>query len=77
MTIQTLTARVGGERGRRVKTFLWWFVTGSTTTLAVLMVQGGVQDLISGNKSAANFVLTIAGGGLLAGCIAIIMNRIK
>jgi hypothetical protein len=60
-----------------VKTFLWWFVTGSATTLAVLMVQGGVQDLISGDKSATNFVLTITGGGLLAGCIAIIMNRIK
>jgi len=60
-----------------VKTFLWWFITGSVTTLSVLMVQGGVQDLISGDKSAFNFVLTIAGGGLLAGCIAIIMNRIK
>jgi hypothetical protein len=46
-------------------------------TLAVLMVQGGVQDLISGNKGPANFVLTITGGGLLAGCVAIIMNRIK
>ena len=46
-------------------------------TLAVLMVQGGVQDLISGNKSHANLVLTITGGGLLAGCVAIIMNRIK
>lgn len=52
-------------------------MTGSATTLAVLMVQGGVQDLISGDKSAANFVLTIAGGGLLAGCVALIMNRIK
>ncbi len=60
-----------------MKTFLWWFVTGATMTLAVLMVQGGVQDLISGDKSTTNFVLTITGGGLLAGCIAIIMNRIK
>ena len=67
------------QRGQTgpLKTFLWWFITGSTTTLAVLMVQGGVQDLISGDKSAANFVITIAGGGLLAGCIALIMNRIK
>ena len=77
MTIQSLTARLNRGDAGRVKTFLWWFITGSTTTLAVLMVQGGVQDLISGDKSAANFVLTIAGGGLLAGCIAIIMNRIK
>lgn len=60
-----------------MKTFLWWFLTGAMMTLAVLMIQGGVQDLISGDKSATNFVLTIAGGGLLAGCIAIIMNRIK
>jgi len=60
-----------------VKTFLWWFATGAVMTLAVLMVQGGVQDLISGNKSPTNIVLTITGGGLLAGCIAIIMNRIK
>lgn len=65
------------RKGGRVKAFLWWFVTGSATTLAVLMVQGGVQDLINGDKSASNFVLTIAGGGLLAGCIAVIMNRIK
>jgi len=60
-----------------VKTFLWWFATGAVMTLAVLMVQGGVQDLISGNKSPTNIVLTITGGGLLAACIAIIMNRIK
>jgi hypothetical protein len=60
-----------------VKTFLWWFLTGATMTLAVLMIQGGVQDLISGDKSAINFVLTITGGGLLAGCIALILNRIK
>lgn len=60
-----------------MKAFLWWFLTGAMMTLAVLMIQGGVQDLVSGDKSAINFVLTIAGGGLLAGCIAIIMNRIK
>ena len=60
-----------------MKTFIWWFVTGSATTLAVLMVQGGFQDLISGSKSPTSVLLTITGGGLLAGCIAIIMNRIK
>lgn len=60
-----------------MKTFLWWFLTGSTTTLAVLMVQGGFQDLLSGEKTATSILLTITGGGLLAGCIAIIMNRIK
>jgi hypothetical protein len=60
-----------------MKTFLWWFLTGAATTLGVLMVQGGFQDLISGNKSSASFMLTITGGGLLAGCIAMILNRIK
>jgi len=65
------------ERVRIMKTFLWWFLTGAATTLGVLMVQGGFQDLISGNKSSASFMLTITGGGLLAGCIAMILNRIK
>jgi hypothetical protein len=60
-----------------MKTFVWWFLTGSATTLAVLMVQGGFQDLLSGEKTATSIMLTITGGGLLAGCIAIIMNRIK
>ena len=60
-----------------MKAFIWWFLTGAAMTLAVLMVQGGVQDLINGDKSAINFALTITGGGLLAGCIALIMNRIR
>jgi len=60
-----------------MKTFLWWFMTGAATTLGVLMVQGGFQDLLDGDKSFAGFILTIMGGGLLAGCIAIILNRIK
>jgi hypothetical protein len=60
-----------------MKTFLWWFLTGSATTMAVLMVQGGFHDLINGDKSTTSFFLTITGGGLLAGCIAVIMNRIR
>ena len=67
----------GGWVREVMKTFLWWFLTGAATTLGVLMVQGGFQDLISGNKSSASFMLTITGGGLLAGCIAMILNRIK
>ena len=66
-----------GDLVKPMKTFLWWFLTGAATTLAVLMVQGGFQDLISGHKSSTSFLLTIAGGGLMAGCIAIILNRIK
>lgn len=56
---------------------------GSLTTLAVLMVQGGVRDLIyethpSGSTAAYfSFVLTILGGGLLAGCLAMILKRLR
>jgi hypothetical protein len=60
-----------------MKSFLWWFVTGSAMTLAVLMVQGGFMDLLNGDKTAAGFLLTITGGGLLAGCIAVMLNRLK
>ena len=56
---------------------------GSLTTLSVLMVEGGVRDLLyethpAGSASALlTFASTIAGGGLLAGCIALIMNRLR
>lgn len=52
-------------------------------TLAVLMVQGGVRDLLyethpTGSTSAyLSFVTTILGGGLLAGCLALIMTRLR
>ncbi|MGH7255012.1 MAG: hypothetical protein ACREI3_04475 [Nitrospirales bacterium] len=66
-----------------MRTFLWWFNIGCLTTLSVLMVQGGVRDLIyeqhpAGSTSAIfTFGITIAGGGLLAGCIALILNRLR
>lgn len=66
-----------------VRTFIWWFSMGALTTLAVLMVQGGVRDLLfdthpSGSASALlSFTITIFGGGLLAGCLALIMNRLR
>ena len=56
---------------------------GSVTTLAVLMVQGGLHRLIytthpSGSAGAVStFATTILGGGLLAGCLALIMNRLR
>lgn len=56
---------------------------GSLTTLAVLMVQGGVRDLLyethpTGSADALlSFALTILGGGLLAGCLALIMIRLR
>jgi hypothetical protein len=66
-----------------VRTFAWWFGIGSLTTLAVLMIQGGVRDLIYESHPAGSthalltFTMTIAGGGLLAGCLALIMNRLR
>lgn len=56
---------------------------GSLTTLAVLMLQGGVRDLLyethpTGSADALlSFALTILGGGLLAGCLALIMTRLR
>lgn len=66
-----------------MRAFLWWFGMGSLMTLSVLMVQGGVRDLIyethpSGSTAAYwSFVLTILGGGLLAGSLAVILNRLR
>ncbi|MGQ0810649.1 MAG: hypothetical protein ACT4OO_05430 [Nitrospiraceae bacterium] len=56
---------------------------GSLMTLSVLMVEGGVRDLLymshpAGSVSAyLSFGLTILGGGLLAGCLALILNRLR
>jgi hypothetical protein len=68
--------------GRTVRTFAWWFNIGALTTLSVLMVQGGVHDLLYGTRSGGaaaylTFAITILGGGLLAGCLALIMNRLR
>ncbi len=52
-------------------------------TLSVLMVQGGVRDLVYGTHPVGDgnpyftFAVTIFGGGLMAGCIALIMNRLR
>jgi hypothetical protein len=66
-----------------IRIFFWWFFMGALTTLAVLMIQGGVRDLLyethpSGSTGAVvSFATTILGGGLLAGCIALIMTRLR
>jgi hypothetical protein len=47
------------------------------------MVQGGVRDLVSGTNPTGSgdtllsFGTTIFGGGLLAGCLALILNRLR
>lgn len=66
-----------------MRSFLWWFCMGCLMTLAVLMVQGGVRDLVSGTNPTGSgdallsFGTTIFGGGLLAGCLALILNRLR
>jgi hypothetical protein len=66
-----------------VRSFRWWFVIGALLTLSVLMVQGGVRELLdgsvpgSGTGAYLSFVTTIFGGGLLAGCVALVMKRLQ
>lgn len=56
---------------------------GSVLTLAALMVQGGIRDLLEGTQPTAgitavvSFGTTILGGGLLAGCLAVVLNRLR
>lgn len=66
-----------------LRSFAWWFVMGSVMTLSVLMVQGGLRDLwegiqpADGTNTVVYFGTTIFGGGLLAGCIALVLNRLR
>ena len=59
-----------------------WFVVGATMALSVLMLQGGIRDVMQAQGSVwtlklAELLTTIIGGGLLGGCIALILDRIK
>jgi len=73
----------GALFGDIVRSFRWWFAMGALLTLSVLMVQGGVRDLLdgpplgSGAGAYLSFGTTIFGGGLLAGCLALVMNRLR
>lgn len=67
---------------RSVKLFLWWFCVGSTMALAVVMLQGGIREVMQAEGSLwegelVEVFTAIIGGGLLGGCIALIMSRIK
>jgi hypothetical protein len=68
--------------GTSLKVFLWWFVVGATMALAVIMVQGGIREAMQTPGSVWGLKLielltTILGGGLLGGCVALILDRIK
>ena len=50
--------------------------------LAVILVQGGIREVMQAQGSVWELKLfelltTIMGGGLLGGCIALILDRIK
>ncbi|MEY4704171.1 MAG: hypothetical protein RL042_367 [Nitrospirota bacterium] len=65
-----------------LKVFLWWFVVGSTMALAVILLQGGIREVMQAQGSVWELKLvelftTIMGGGLLGGCLALILDRIK
>ncbi|WP_455388114.1 hypothetical protein [Petrachloros mirabilis] len=64
------------------KVFLWWFIIGATMALSVIMLQGGIREVMQAQGSVwelklVELLTTIMGGGLLGGCIALILDRIK
>lgn len=64
------------------KIFAWWFLIGATMTLAVIMLQGGIREVIQAQGSLweiklAELLTLILGGGLLGGCIALVLDRIR
>jgi formate hydrogenlyase subunit 3/multisubunit Na+/H+ antiporter MnhD subunit len=77
----------GSEEGfggamHTMKVFMWWFLVGATMALAVIMLQGGIREVMQAQGSVWELKLmelmtTILGGGLLGGCIALILDRIK
>ncbi len=65
-----------------LKVFLWWFVVGSTMALSVILLQGGIREVMQAQGSVwelklVELLTTIMGGGLLGGCLALILDRIK
>jgi len=65
-----------------VKVFAWWFVVGATMALSIIMLQGGIREVMQAQGSLWEVKLmelftAIMGGGLLGGCVALILHRIK
>jgi hypothetical protein len=65
-----------------MKVFLWWFIVGATMALSVIMLQGGIREAMQAQGSVwelklVELLTTILGGGLLGGCVALILDRIK
>ena len=65
-----------------VKVFAWWFMVGATMALSIIMLQGGIREVMQAQGSLWEVKLVelftaIMGGGLLGGCVALILHRIK
>ena len=65
-----------------LRTFIWWFIIGATMALAVILLQGGIRDILQMDGplwegKVIEILTAVTGGGLLGGCIALILNRIK
>lgn len=65
-----------------VKVFAWWFMVGATMALSIIMLQGGIREVMQAQGSLWEVKLVelftaIIGGGLLGGCVALILHRIK
>jgi hypothetical protein len=67
---------------KSLKVFMWWFVVGAMMALSVIMLQGGIQQVMQARGPLWDVKLVelftpIMGGGLLGGCIALILDRIR
>ena len=65
-----------------MKVFMWWFLVGATMELDYIVPQGGIREVMQAQGSVwelklVELMTTILGGGLLGGCIALILDRIK
>jgi hypothetical protein len=69
------------EAMQSVKVFLWWFVVGAVMSLAVIMLQGGIREVMQAEEllevKLVEVLTAVLGGGLLGGCVALILARIK
>lgn len=64
------------------KVFAWWFAVGALMATSVIMLQGGIREVMQAQGSLwevklAELLTAIVGGGLLGGCIALILDRIR
>ena len=65
-----------------LRIFSWWFMLGSLMALAVILIQGGIRNIILADASIwdstmIELLTPILGGGILGGCIALILNRLR